>query len=272
MFPLTGKDFPSSTDELASSIHDALAGVLKLPKNSSTVKIDGGGRFPSISKLKVDLDGASVNGNKPPPKPQPVGKRQPGIEVKDLEVVGRPIKYEKSKLDFTVKAKDVSFDFARDKKGNALLVLTDARQGHVSACISKQDLQALLLAVTQEVGEQQKVKIQDLSLNLTQQGPRSIAADVRITGKKLMVTSTLNLQAALDIDDEFNATLSHLQVSGEGVVGMMVSKLIQSKLKPYEGQKFPLVAFSLGDITLRDLSIGIKKDVQVSGEFGSEAA
>jgi len=52
----------------------------------------------------------------------------------------------------------------------------------------------------------------------------------------------------------------------------MVSKLIQSKLKPYEGQKFPLVAFSLGDITLRDLSIGIKKDVQVSGEFGSEAA
>jgi hypothetical protein len=270
MFPLTGKEFPSSSDELAASIRDALAGVLSLPKNSSTVKVEGGARFPSISKLKVDLDGASVTGNKPPPKPKPVGTRQPGIEVKDLEVVGRPIKYERSKLHFTIEAKDVSFDFARDENGNALLVLTDARQGHVTACIGKQDLQALLLAVAQEVGEQQKVKIQDLQLNLTQQGPRSLAADVKITGKKLMMTSTLHLKAEADIDDELNATLRNLQATGEGVVGTIVSKIIQSKLKPYEGQKFPLVAFSLGDITLRDLSISVNEDVQVSADFGSD--
>src|SRR5947209_4274292 len=115
MFPLAGKDFPSSSDELTSSIHDALAGVLRLPDGDSTV-IAQGGRFPTISKLTVNLDGASVIGKEPPPKPEPVGKRLPGIEVGQLEVSGQPIRYEKSKLDLVIKSKQVRLDFGRDKK------------------------------------------------------------------------------------------------------------------------------------------------------------
>ena len=97
MFPLAGKKFPSSSDELAASIHDALATVLSLPNNSSTVAAKGD-RFPHITTLKVNLDGASVIGKTPPPKPIPSGKRQPGIEVERLDVSAQPIKYEKSKL------------------------------------------------------------------------------------------------------------------------------------------------------------------------------
>src|SRR3954466_1746498 len=169
MFPLAGKDFPSNADELAWSIHDALAEVLTLPSNGSSVKVEGG-KYPSVSKLKVNLDGAAVSATEPPPKPKPSGKRLPGIEVGQLEVSGKPIKYEKSKLDLTLKAKDVHFDYSRDKKGHPLLVLTDASVGHVKAEISKADLQSLLLAVAREVGNQQNVKIEDLQLNLTQQG------------------------------------------------------------------------------------------------------
>src|SRR3954447_6554371 len=215
MFPLAGKEFPHSSDELESSIHDALADVLSLPKNNSTVTATGG-RFPSVSKLTVNLDGASVIGKEPPPKPVPSGKRQPGIEVGQLEVSAQPLKYEKSKLDLAIKAKNASFDFGRDKKSNPLLILTDARHGEVKAQISKQDLQNVLLAVAREAGEQQKVKIQDLQLSLVQRGERGVAADVRITAKKMMVKSTLHLQGELDIDDELNATLHNLHASGEG--------------------------------------------------------
>jgi len=269
MFPLAGKDFPHSSDELESSIHDALADVLSLPKNNSTVTATGG-RFPAVSKLTVNLDGASVIGKEPPPKPKPVGKRQPGIEVGQLDVSAQPLKYEKSKLDLTIKAKDVSFDFGRDKKSHPLLVLTDARQGQVQAQISKKDLQSVLLAVAQEVGEQQNVKIQDLQLSLDQKGPRGVAVDVRVTAKKMLVKSTLQIHGELEVDDELNATLRNLQANGEGVIAGMVSRVVQSKLKPYEGRKFPLVTFSLGDITLRDLTIDVKKDVQISAKFGSE--
>ena len=53
------------------------------------------------------------------------------------------------------------------------------------------------------------------------------------------------------------------------MIGSMVSGLVKSKLKPYEGKTFPLMTFSLGDVALRDLKIDVKKDVLVAAEFGS---
>ena len=76
---------------------------------------------------------------------------------------------------------------------------------------------------------------------------------------------------ARQVDDELNATLRNIHASGEGFIAGIVSKLVQSRLKPYEGKKFPLVTFSLGDVTLHDLSIDVKNDVQVSARFGSGA-
>ncbi len=267
MFPLAGNRFPTSSDELATSIHDALASVLSLPSNNSTVLVHGG-QFPRISTLTVNLDGASLIRPESPPTPQAAGKRQPGIQVEQFHISAQPIKYGRSRLDLTIQAADVSFDFGRDSRDAPLLVLTDARRGEVHAQISKQDLQGALLAVAQEAAEQQKVKIQDLRLTLVQNGPRSIEADVQVTAKKLLLKSTLELHGELVIDDELNATLRHLHAGGEGVIAKMVSKVVESKLKPFEGQTFPLVAFSLGDITLHDLSIDVKDNVQARAKFG----
>ena len=50
-------------------------------------------------------------------------------------------------------------------------------------------------------------------------------------------------------------------VSGDGVIGTMLSKLVQARLKPLEGRKFAVLAFSLGQITLRDLNIRAQDDL-----------
>src|SRR5687768_14178575 len=124
MFPLAGKQFPSSGDELATSIHDALADVLSLPNKKSGVNISGG-TFPQLKTVKINLDGAAVSASEPPPKPEPAGKRQRGVTVERLEVTAQPIRYEKTKLNLKIAGSGLAFDFARDKKGNPLLVLTD---------------------------------------------------------------------------------------------------------------------------------------------------
>jgi len=67
-----------------------------------------------------------------------------------------------------------------------------------------------------------------------------------------------------------NATVSKLDAEGEGVIGSMASGLVKSKLKPYEGQTFPLMTFSLGDVALRDLKIDVRNNVQVTADFGSK--
>jgi hypothetical protein len=270
MFPLAGKNFPGSVDELASAIHGALAQVLTLPKKDSAVKAQGGS-FPKLKTLKIDLSGATVSAAEPPPKPKPTGKREPGIEVDQLEVVGQPIQYEKNKLDLSIKASGVRFDYGRDKKGQPLLVLADAKDGHVEAKISKADIEALARAAAELAGKQQGIKIEGLDLTLTSSGPRSIAADVRVKAKKMMVSGVIHITGKLDVDDELNATVSDLSAKGDGMVGTMAAGIVQNKLKPYEGKVFPLMTFSLGDVVLKDLKIDVKNNVRVSADFGSTA-
>ena len=130
MFPLAGKDFPTSAAELEEAISRALGQVLTLAKQDEAVSVEGG-TFPKIGKLKINLTNAAVSATEPPPKPKPTGKREPGVSVEQLEVVGKPIKYEQNKLDLELKASGVEFDFGRDKKGQPLLVLADAKDGHV---------------------------------------------------------------------------------------------------------------------------------------------
>jgi hypothetical protein len=99
-----------------------------------------------------------------------------------------------------------------------------------------------------------------------------VAVEVRVKAKKMIMSGVINVKGRLDLDDELNATVSGLSASGEGVIGTMASGFLQNKLKAYEGKKFPLMAFSLGDTTLRDLNISAKgANLQVSASFGSKA-
>jgi len=271
MFPLSGKTFPQDAETLAEAIRGALAEVISLPKPDTAVKIEGNG-FPRLKQVKVNLSGAQISAKEPPPKPNPTGKRQAGVSVGNLEVAGKPIRYEQNKLDLSLRARDVTFDYARDKKGQPLLVLTNARDGHVEAKISKADIESLLFTVARELAKQHNVDVQSVKLDLTSDGTRSVAADVRITATKLFVTSTIHLRGRADVDDELNAKLSDLTAKGDGVIGKLVAGIVERKLKPYEGELIPLMAFSLGDVSLRDLKISVKSDVQVSAEFGSGKA
>jgi hypothetical protein len=86
-----------------------------------------------------------------------------------------------------------------------------------------------------------------------------------------VMSGTLHIKGKVDIDDELNATLSGLSCTGEGMIGGMAAKFLEPMLKKYNGKKFPLMAFSFGDVTLRDLKISTKNDVQVSASFGRKA-
>ena len=269
MFPLAGKSFPESSDALARSIEDALGEVFELPKK--TVVQIGDGKFPKLKTVKINLSGASVSATEPPPKPKPTGKREDGPIVDKLEITAQPIKYEKTQLNLKVSGTGLKFDFARDKKGHPLLVLTDAEDGTVEAKISKADIETLARQAAEMAAEQQGIKIQDLDLDLKSDGPRSIAVDVRVKAKKMMVSGTLHITGRLDIDDELNATVSKLDAKGEGMVGTAAAGLVQKHLKKYNGTEVALMAFSLGDVALRDLKISVKNDVSVSAAFGKEA-
>jgi len=269
MFPLSGKKFPTDTEELAEAITKALTDVFTVDGDEDDVVTVEGGKFPSLKSVSIDLDNATVSASKPPPKPIGTGKRQTGPKVDKFQLSAAPIQYEQAKLHLKVSASGLQFDFDRDKKGNPLLVLTDAKGGKVDARISKDDIETLLTEAAEVAAKQQGIKIQDLELDLKKAGPRAVAADVRVTAKKLMMTGTIRITGRLDIDDELNATVSDLDCEGEGMIGSAAAGIVKKKIKPYDGTTVPLMAFSLGDVALRDLKIDLKKDLHVTAAFGA---
>jgi hypothetical protein len=271
MFPLAAKTFPKSSEELEEAINDALEEFFALPSDKSGASITG--ELNSIKTLKINLDDAVVHADQPPPRLKPAGKRQRGPSVQKLNLSAQPIGYEQAKLFLKLNASGLKFDFARDKRGRAMLVLTSAESGSVDAKISKADIEALALQAATLAAEQQGIKVQELDLELTSAGDRAVAANVRVKGKKLLVSGVLHVTGQLDIDDELNATISGLECTGEGLIGSAAAKLVQSKIQSYNGKTIPLMTFSLGDVTLRDVNIDLaKKDLHVTADFGRARA
>ena len=267
MFPLAGKNFPKSTDELCSAIHDALEEVFKLPRNNDVVACSGG-TFPQVKQVKVDLSDATVSLDSPPPIPIAKGKRQTGPSVSKLEVVGQPVRYQTSKAYFELSAQEVSFDFARDQQGEPILVLTDAKSGEVEFKVGQEDLQALIKAAATMAAKQQGVTIQELKVSLKNVGPRTLEGEAHLKAKKMVMTGRVMLRGRVEIDNDLVATLSNLSCTGEGVIGTMASGLLQGRIKQLEGQKFPLTTFSLGDVRLHGLNVVTTKGLHVTAQFG----
>jgi len=267
MFPLAGRECPATPDQLAAAIGGALAQVFTLAGQPAVTV--AGDALTAIAKLSLNLDNAILKTGELPPRPQGVGDRRPGATVDRLDVAGHPIRYQGAALDFGLTARNVRFDFDRDSAGQALLVLADAADGTVDAAISKADLQAVLLDAATVAAKQQGVAIQDLHVDVQARGARTIVVDARVKAKKMMMSGVVNVSGQLDIDDELVATVSNLRCTGEGMIGGAAAGMLQPKLKSYEGTKVPLMSFSLGDVTLRDLTIKVDDAIHVTAAFGS---
>jgi hypothetical protein len=268
MFPLSGKEFPTSAAALGAAIHGALAETFALSSESAVIVT--GGEFPAVGSVAVDLDGASISATEPPPRPVGVGPRRPGVTVARLSISGHPIRYRKARLDLDLTATGVKLDFDRDGAGRPMLVLAGAEDGRVLGKIGKGDLQAVALEAATMAAKQQGVAVQELTFDLTQAGPRGVSAAVRVKAKKMMMSGVVNIAGRLDVDDDLTATLSGLTCTGEGIIGGAAAGMLQAKLRPLNGKRIPLTAFSLGDVTLRDLTLRVGADVEVSAAFGGK--
>jgi len=154
-----------------------------------------------------------------------------------------------------------------------LLNPVDATDGRLLFWVDKPNLEALVQAVARRLGEEYDATVEKTDLTLTGEGDRSVGVQLRVTAvKKIMlskVRATISGQGKLTIDDQLNATLSGLSVEGEGMVGAMVVSLVEEEIQQWEGRSFPLTAFGLGRLKVRDVKIRCDNGLQVEAAFGS---
>jgi hypothetical protein len=267
MFHLGAKEFPKTADDLRESLLAGLEKLFELPDRDGIVEVEGG-KYPRVGRLAVDLSDAAADTNRKVAKPVATGKRQEGVTADEVEVNGKPILIDEAALELALTASDVKLDFGKDRAGKPLLVLADARNGKVDARISKDDLEQLLTAKIAEKAEENGIRVEGAELELKSRGERSVSVDLRVKARKL-VSAVIRVSGDIDIDDELTARLSNLGCEGEGMLGNMAVGFIRPHLARFEGYELPLMAFSLGDVKLRDLKIRAGDALRVSAKFGS---
>jgi len=104
---------------------------------------------------------------------------------------------------------------------------------------------------------------------LTNQGPRTLAFRGEVTAKMFLMTAELTLTGQIDVDAGLNARFSRLKLGGDGMITKIANGFIRPKLDHLEGRVISLLAFSLGDLRLRDIEVSTGKKLVIRAAFGS---
>jgi len=73
----------------------------------------------------------------------------------------------------------------------------------------------------------------------------------------------------LEVDDQLGARLAHLTCTGDGMVGSAATAVVRPHLEKLEGRVFPLLAFSLGKVRLKDIELEAGEGLRVRAAFSS---
>lgn len=265
MIPLGGSGFPTSPAELADSLRAALREVVRLPDEQAAVTVDA-------DRLQIDLTGGSVAVRGQAEDPAGIGKKQPGPSFQSLALLAHPLNAEGALVHFDLTASAVRFDFDRSRSGRPVMTLAAATDGRVTASVSKSDLQSLIVAKARTAAKEKGVTIERIDFDLNQIGPRSVRLDARAAVQTRALFKTISgavtFAGRLDVDDRLVARLSELNVAGEGMMVALAVNMVRGRVTALEGKEFPLTAFALGGVRLRDVQLQVGNELVVTAMFG----
>jgi hypothetical protein len=264
MIPLGGSDFPTNANDLTDALRAGLAEFLRLPDERAVVTV-------AADHLTIDASGAAVEPHGRSDATG-VGQAQPGPAFGSVAIVAHPLLLEEARVRFDLTAGDVRFDFDRNRSGRPVLVLASAAEGRVTVASSKADLVALITAKAREAARVKGVDVEQVELNLTQLGPRSIRLEARaeVQTKAIfkMVRGAVVLRGRIDVDDRLVARLSELDVAGQGMMIALAVNLVRGRVTALEGKEFALGTFVLGGLRLHDVQLQVGDELSVTASFG----
>ena len=265
MISLHRTQFPNSKAELAEAMDEALRRYLQ--KTGPIVTIHARD-FPYLDEIDINLDGAELHESLPS-FAKLVGETKHACEAAAVTVSGRHISLRGAPLNLQLSARDLVFDQGRDDQGQALLLVKNIRTGHFVLSAAQMDLEKVIREVAVREAAKQGIVIEETRLSLRARGPRSLAADVRLRAKKFLFRTDIDISGQINIDDQFNACVSHLKCRAEGTIGSIACGALQPHLQRLEGQNFPLMSLPLSEIKLRDVRITVADTIEITADFGS---
>jgi hypothetical protein len=265
MFPLKTAIFPSSAAALERLLNESLRQLFVVTTDPVSLREAS---YPHLEELNVSLNGAQLRGS-PPSIPSLSSEPAPALKVDSLNINASALSIGPAAIDLSLSARDVSLDQASDSKGNVLILLHNASEGHIEISASPSDLEALIAEVAKTEAGKHGVTIEDVQLSLRSKSSRSLAAEIRLRARKLFLNASIRITGQLDLDEELNAKISGLDCAGDGAIAHIACGVLKPHLQNIEGREFPLMSLPLGEIRLRDVQLAVGDKLSVTAEFGS---
>jgi len=267
MIPLGRKKLPSSRDELAQAIDDALR---RYVNKSGPLVVIRSRVFPYLDEIAINLDGAKFDS---PPAAPPAGtsERKPAFEAALVRLSAQNISVRGVPANLQIEAHDVVLQKTNDANGEIILLPQKAREGHVTVSAVQLDLEQALARFIEDQARPQGIVIEEVRLAIRERGPRSLAAEVRIQARKVFFRAKIDIYGQLDIDELFVARISQLKCRSAGAIGARACSALQPHLERFEGKTFSFKSLPLGDTQLHHLRIAVTDTVEITVDFTSVA-
>ena len=266
MIPLHRKQFPSSKDELAQALNEALRRFA--PKSNPLVDVRSR-VFPYLDEITINLDREQFD-SLPPAASPVVGETKPVFEAAVVTLSARNISVRGVPIDLRMEARDVVFHKGEDANGDAVLVVQKARDGHIVISAAQLHLEEAMARIGGTEARRHGIAIEQVRLAMRARGRRSLAADIRVQARKLLFRASIEIYGQLDIDDDFVAKISQLKCKSDGAIGSMACSALEPYLQQLNGKTFSLKSLPLGEIQLHDIHIAVADTVELTIDFGSE--
>jgi hypothetical protein len=265
MISLRRKQLPSSKDELARAIDDALRRYVSKPGPIVDVRSRV---FPYLDEIAINLDGAQFD-SPPPAPPAAAGERKPAFEAALVRLSAQNISVRGVPANLQIEAHHVVLQKTDDANGEIILLPQKARDGHLTIAAVQLDLEEVLAKFVESQARPHGIAIEQVRLSIRERGPRSLAAEVRIQARKLLFRAKIDIYGQLDIDELFVARISQLKCKSTGAIGVRACSALQPHLERFEGKTFSFKSLPLGDTRLHDLRIAVTDTVEITIDFES---
>ena len=265
MLPLHRKQFPSSKEELAQALNEALR---RLAPRSNPLCDVRSRVFLYLDEIAINLDREQFD-SLPPAASTVVGETKPAFEAAVVTLSARNISVHGVPIDLRMEAYDVVFHKGEDANGDAVLVVQKARDGHIVISAAQLALEEAMTQIGGREARRHGIAIEQVRLAMRARGRRSLCADIRVQARKLLFRTSIEIYGQLDIDDEFVAKISQLKCKGDGAIGSMACNVLEPFIRRLEGKDFPLKSPPLGEIQLRDIHIAVADTIALTIDFGT---
>jgi hypothetical protein len=264
MIRLFRKDFPSSKDELAQALDEALHRFVH--KEGSIVDVRSR-VFPYLDEIAINLDGARFD-SLPPAPSSAADQIKPAFEAAVVTLSAQKISIHGVPLDLRMGARDVALHKGTDANGEAVLLMPKVSDGQVTVSVRQLELEKAIAQMGARETGRHGITLEEVRLAIRARGPRSLAADVRIQARKFLLRAKIDISGQIDIDENFVAKI-FLKCKSDGAIGSLACSALDPILGRLNNKSFSFASVLLGEIQFRDIRLAVADTVELTADFGS---